>query len=155
MSDLDKHRSAIAQIFRDEEGLRCLGTGFLISPQGHVLTCWHVVVDKDALPQQVFVRFADQERIRVAAVLAQYADPVLDYVVVRVEGPVQEPIPIDSGSADGAFFSFGFRKNELAAGLEAPGIPGHFHQTQTPRHSPIATSVGGHRQGHERSPRLE
>src|SRR5947209_20037945 len=111
MSELDKYRSAVAQLFRDIEATRCLGTGFLISDQGHVITCWHVVEDKGELPKQVFVRFADQERVRSAAVLADRADKALDYIVLQVEGPTPQPVPFGPGEPGGTFYAFGFRKH--------------------------------------------
>jgi len=64
------------------------GSGFIISPQGHVLTNRHVVLGAD----QLMIQLADGrnfERLRVLG-----ADPRSDVAILRIEGPFETPLPV-------------------------------------------------------------
>ncbi|MEU7141617.1 trypsin-like peptidase domain-containing protein [Nocardia sp. NPDC046473] len=62
-----------------------LGTGFLASPRGYVLTCWHVV---EAFDQLLRVRFDGDEHVIPAQLCFDLSDPDADVAVLHLEEAV-------------------------------------------------------------------
>lgn len=66
-------------------GDRYDGTGFVISPDGYMLTNWHVVADSaHAAPDTVWVTMADQATGRYADVIATSRDR--DIALIKIQG---------------------------------------------------------------------
>ena len=61
------------------------GTGFVITPDGYMLTNWHVVADSlHARPDTIWVILADQSQARYADVIA--TSPERDIAVIKLRG---------------------------------------------------------------------
>ena len=108
------------------------GTGFVVSKEGLIATCSHVVQDEESQrrgeprPEVVEVIFhatGERRRARVEPAWWRSADAE-DVAVLRLEGPLPEevtPLPLGS-SADAigrTFHTFGF-----CAGKKEEGLPG-------------------------------
>lgn len=71
-------RQAIVRVL-DEDGTRTLGTGFLATADGCILTCWHVVGGRE----NVRVQF-EGETAMEAKLIAVQSDPDADIAVLRL-----------------------------------------------------------------------
>jgi S1-C subfamily serine protease len=80
-----QNQSAVGLITVALGGDRYDGTGFVISPDGYMLTNWHVVADSaHAEPDTVWVTMADQSVGRYADVVATSRDR--DIALIRIRG---------------------------------------------------------------------
>lgn len=84
-----QNQSAVGLITVAMAGDRFDGTGFVISPDGYMLTNWHVVADTaHAQPDTIWVTMADQSRGRYADVIATSRERDLALIRVRdYQGP--------------------------------------------------------------------
>jgi pSer/pThr/pTyr-binding forkhead associated (FHA) protein/S1-C subfamily serine protease len=77
------------------------GTGFVISPDGYMLTNWHVVADSaHERPDTIWIVMADESRARLADVVATSRDRDLALLKVRgYQGPWLEAVDWDGSRA--------------------------------------------------------
>lgn len=107
---------------------RGLGTGFIISPAGEILTNNHVIDDA----QHIEVQLDDGRRFSASVV---GRDPRLDVALLRLKAPGVELRPVQLGNSDGL---------EVGDWVVAIGNPYGLSQTVT---AGIVSAVG--RTGHE------
>ena len=80
-----QHQGAVGLITVALDGSRYDGTGFVISPDGYMLTNWHVVADSaHAGPDSMWVTMADQSQGRAAEVIATSRER--DIALIRIRG---------------------------------------------------------------------
>ncbi|HMG17081.1 MAG TPA: serine protease [Gemmatimonadales bacterium] len=80
-----ENQAAVGLITVALGGDRYDGTGFVISPDGYMLTNWHVVADSaHAAPDTVWVTMADQSVGRHADVIAASRDR--DIALIKIRG---------------------------------------------------------------------
>jgi S1-C subfamily serine protease len=80
-----QNQGAVGLITVALQGDRYDGTGFVISPDGYMLTNWHVVADSaHAEPDTVWVTMADQSAGRFADVIATSRER--DVALIRIRG---------------------------------------------------------------------
>jgi hypothetical protein len=130
---LDRCRPALARIV-DPQGAT-LGTGAVISTDGHVLTCHHVIAGRSELRVEGF-------RAAASGVVVA-ADPSRDLAVLRVDSPVGDPLPIgaDERPPPGTrFWTAGFQ-HQSAGVTGALSAEGHLEQPVAVRYAHELTAT--------------
>ncbi len=110
----------VVEILEDET---TLGTGFVVSREGLVATCYHVI--KETTSVKIYFHQANKEM--KASVLPKYQLPEDDVAFLLVDGPLPPEVQVaplgDSKKIEGfEFWSKGYRKVSRYEGLLASGI---------------------------------
>lgn len=97
-----------------------LGTGFLVSSEGHILTCWHVVESVEYLR----VQFEGETQEILAELCFELSDNDADIAVLRIPAPVRRaPAELDPDWRVGdALWSYGYQYQEhFSSGFPVEG----------------------------------
>jgi hypothetical protein len=126
INDLKKYTVAIKEIEPNTENF--LGTGFVITDDGLILTCYHVVgnTEEKRLYYEVVNAYFPEAKIAIPAEVAkEYCNPEIDIAVLRLRGklPPQNPIAYlgPNISYGHKFTSIGFRKTYQFKELSSDG----------------------------------
>ena len=103
MSSFHDVQTATCRIV-DEDGEQ-RGTGFFILPDGHLLTCHHVIFGLDSL----HVALPGDSEPRPAEYVAEYSNPVADIAVLRVMGMQSPAVQVGRTRESFAANGMGFR----------------------------------------------
>ena len=107
---------------------RTAGTGFVITDDGLLATCSHVVsLASEGGDGSLDILFHETKEKRRARVQEELSSPSEDVAILRVEGPLPlgaRPLPIapSLGSRNLPFSTFGFPEPKAAEGMEGNGI---------------------------------
>jgi ATP/maltotriose-dependent transcriptional regulator MalT len=122
----------VVEVRTNEPPLKSLGTGFLVSEKGHVLTCFHVIgdsVSREVYQHVVRLYWPAVQYETLANVQRDISKPELDLAVLRLQDDVPNgvsPLPVGGDIRYGNNFrSLGFRKAQLFEGLDARGTIRH------------------------------
>jgi Trypsin-like peptidase domain len=103
-----------------ESNFAIVGSGFFISPQGYLLTCYHVI--KEQLGAPLTVRYQGNP-IR-ATYISTISDPSSDIAILKIEGTSVEWLPIGDAQMDTPVRIWGFRRG-FVRGYQISGILRH------------------------------
>jgi S1-C subfamily serine protease len=130
IDDLNRYTVAIQQTKEDGGIGRILGTGVIITYDGLILTCYHVIgniMTKTLDYKTIDIYFPSNPNAKGRAdVLEKYSDSSVDIAFLQLQGKLPEQVAVAnlSKTIDPAhtFRSFGFRKEKTFYGLYADGI---------------------------------
>jgi tetratricopeptide (TPR) repeat protein len=108
------------------------GTAFFVLPDGHALTCHHVVF---GLPE-IKVQLPDESMPRPAEYDAEHSSPETDVAVLRVSGAPRPGLQLARGRAAQLVYGYGFRPGSIAAEPEGHTFPGRLSPGQALRLRP-------------------
>jgi len=114
-----------------------VGTAWLLSADGYLLTAAHVV-GREAPLEEVMVRFVDHEKPLVARVEKSYyqLERGIDFAVLKLQQPIERrPLPIAlARKCEGTFHLRGYGLSFSKTGSQW-GRRGKFEASQTVQHS--------------------
>src|SRR5215469_6740439 len=120
---MTRQTSIIDEIKRFTVGIDSLGTGVIVTADGLIVTCYHVI---EKLDHKVFVRiyFPSSKVSSHARVVDKYCNSDLDIAFLQLN----DRLPIEATVANLSekiveghkFKSFGFRKQQIFDGLYSP-----------------------------------
>ena len=108
---------------------KVLGTGVIVTDDGLILTCFHVVGDvknKIIKHNSIDVYFPEFKITKSASVIKEYCDPSIDIAFFKIENGVLPEKTVVSSLSEGITFghkfaSIGFRKPKVFEKLSSSG----------------------------------